>query len=351
MVKSMKAYVLNDIGKLDFMEVPVPLLKSGEVLIEVKAAGICGSDIPRIFTNGTYHFPTIPGHEFSGIVREVFDKFQEDLTGKRVGVFPLIPCMECTPCREKKYEMCMHYDYLGSRRDGGFAEYVAVPGRNLIELPAEISFEAAAMLEPASVGIHALQRIDIAKVRSATIFGPGTIGLLMAQWLRVLGVTDIYLVGTNNDQRRMAADLEFDRFYNCNEINAVEAIEGETAQEGTDLVIECTGYSNVLNDCLKVARRGGTIVVVGNPHDDVLIPRDIYWPILRKQLHLAGTWNSSFIPEEAEDDWTKTLNAIVAGKLQPEKQITHKLAFGDLKRGLDMMKNKSEYFNKVMVVF
>lgn len=348
--KAMRAYVLNDIGKLDFMEVPKPVLKEGEVMVEVKAAGVCGSDIPRIFINGTYHFPTIPGHEFSGIVRAAYDKTGEMLIGKCVGVFPLIPCLECTPCKEKKYEMCMHYDYLGSRRDGGFAEFVAVPARNIIELPDAVSFEAAAMLEPASVGIHALQRIDMNKVRSAAVYGPGTIGLLTAQWLRVLGVSDIYIVGTNNKQRKMAEELQFDRFYNCNEINAVESILDETDHEGTDLVIECTGYSDVLNDCLKTVRRGGAVVAVGNPHGDVQIPRDIYWQILRKQIHLTGTWNSSFIPENAEDDWTKTLNAIAEGRIHPEKQITHKLEFENLQAGLDMMKNKSEYFNKVMIV-
>lgn len=346
----MRAYVLNGIGQLDFMEVAKPVLKAGEVLVEVKAAGVCGSDIPRIFVNGTYHFPTIPGHEFSGIVREVYDETMRKLVGKRVGVFPLIPCLECASCKEKKFEMCMHYDYLGSRRDGGFAEFAAVPARNIIELPNEVSFETAAMLEPASVGIHALQRIDVSKVKSAAVFGPGTIGLLTAQWLRILGVPDIYIVGTNNGQRKMAAELCFEHFYNCNEINAVERIEKETGNEGVDLALECTGHGSVLHDCLKSAKRDGHVVVVGNPHGDMQIPRDVYWQILRKQLHLAGTWNSSFIPEHNEDDWTMTLKAITKGALQPEKQITHKLAFEELPAGLSIMKNKREYFNKVMIV-
>jgi L-iditol 2-dehydrogenase len=346
----MKAYVLNGIDKLDFMEVPVPVLQKGEVLVEVKAAGICGSDIPRIFVNGTYHFPTIPGHEFSGIVREAADAENAHLVGKRVGVFPLIPCMACTPCREKKYEMCMHYDYLGSRRDGGFAEFVAAPARNLIVLPDSVSFEAAAMLEPASVGIHALGKIDLTEVRSAAVFGPGTIGLLIAQWLKLLGVADIYIVGTNDGQKDMASRFGLERFYHCHEVDAVACIGKETGDEGTDLVVECTGYAGVLNDCLKAVRRGGDVVVVGNPHEDMLLPRDIYWQILRKQLRLTGTWNSSFIPEDTEDDWTKTLHEIAAGRLQPEKQITHRLAFEDLHKGLAIMRNKSEYFNKVMVV-
>lgn len=346
----MKAYVLNDIGKLDFAEVPKPVLRNGEVLIEVKAAGVCGSDIPRIFANGTYHFPTIPGHEFSGIIREVYDKSMEGLVGTRVGVFPLIPCLECTPCKEKKYEMCMHYDYLGSRRDGGFAEFTAVPARNVIELPDTVSYEAAAMLEPASVGIHALQRINIEKVKSAAVFGPGTIGLLIAQWLKILGVADIFIVGTNEGQRRLAEKLSLSYFYNCKENDAVETILKETGGEGTDLAVECTGYASVLSDCLKVAKRGGDILAVGNPHEDLHMPKDIYWTILRKQLHLTGTWNSSFIPEDATDDWKRTLNAILEGKLQPEMQITHKLPFEELQAGLEVMLNKKEYYNKVMVI-
>lgn len=346
----MKAYVLNGIGQLDLMEVDKPELKDGEVLLEVKAAGICGSDIPRIFVNGTYHFPTIPGHEFAGIVREVKDAKDQHLIGKRMGVFPLIPCMQCDPCQQKQYEMCMHYDYLGSRRDGGFAEYVAVPVRNLIELPDTISFEAAAMLEPSSVGIHALRRVDFEDIHSATVLGIGTIGMLIAQWLRILGVVDIYLVGTNDRQRELAERLGFEYFYNTRECDAVQQILKATGGNGTDLVIECTGFNDVLEECLDLARRGGKVLLVGNPHEDMNLGRDVYWKILRKQLQLSGTWNSSFIPEEAEDDWTRTLDAMQQGLLQPEKQITHRLEFGELARGLQIMKNKSEYFNKVMLV-
>ena len=346
----MKAYVLNGIGQLDLMEIPKPELEDGEVLLEVKAAGICGSDIPRIFVNGTYHFPTIPGHEFAGIVSEVKDAKDRHLIGRRMGVFPLIPCMKCASCYKKQYEMCMHYDYLGSRSDGGFAEYVAVPKRNLIELPDEISWEAAAMLEPASVGIHALQRANVTTVHSAVIFGPGTIGLLMAQWLRVLGISEIYLVGTNEGQKRLSAELGFHDFYDQKKCDVVSEILNRTNQEGTDLVIEGTGYNEVLTDCLNVARRGGKVLLVGNPHEDVALSRDIYWKILRKQLVLIGTWNSSFIPEMPEDDWTKTIDAMKHGTLQPEKQITHRLMFDELQQGLNIMKNKSEYYNKIMMV-
>ncbi len=348
--RMMKAYVLNGVGQLDYMDVPIPKLKADEVLIEVKAAGICGSDIPRIFETGTYHFPTIPGHEFAGVVREVADEEYVALVGKRVGVFPLIPCMKCGPCEEQKYEMCMHYDYLGSRSDGGFAEYVAVPARNVIELPDEISFGAAAMLEPASVGVHALRRINLDNVKSAAVFGPGTIGLLMAQWLRALGTEDIYIVGTNLNQRNLASKLGYKSFYNSSEEDVQQLILDATHGAGTDLAIDCVGVSGVLEQCLNVAKRGGEIITVGNPHGDVVLQKDIYWKLLRKQLRISGTWNSSFIPDSENDDWRMTVNAMLKKSLKPEEQITHCLPFDKLHCGLEIMRDKKEYFNKVMIV-
>ena len=157
----MRAYELHGVNDLRREDIEKPEIPSGWVLVQVKASGICSSDIPRIFTNGTYHFPTIPGHEFSGVVAACGEGVPEDRIGKRVGIFPLIPCRTCPQCRQKKYEMCEHYDYLGSRRDGGFAEYVAVPDWNLMELPENVSFREAAMLEPLSVALHAVKRSGV----------------------------------------------------------------------------------------------------------------------------------------------------------------------------------------------
>lgn len=346
----MKAYVLNGINQLNYEEVEEPMLSEGQVLVEVKASGICGSDIPRIFENGTYHFPTIPGHEFSGVVRKVYSKKQECWLGKRVGVFPLIPCKKCVPCRNKKYEMCLQYDYLGSRSNGGFAEYVVVPEWNLIELPDGVSYEAAAMLEPAAVGIHALKQIDLSVAKSAVVFGCGTIGMLIAQWLRIFGIKKIILVGTREEQRIMAEGLQFYNFINTKTENAVERVLEMTDNEGADICIECAGYSEVLSQCLNATKRGGDVIAVGNPHGDVYIDRDTYWKLLRKQLRVSGTWNSSYIPEADKDDWRVTIDNMVCGQLKPELQITHKLQFRELDKGLDIMYNKREYYNKIMLV-
>ena len=176
----MRAYELHGVNDLRREDIEKPEIPSGWVLVQVKASGICSSDIPRIFTNGTYHFPTIPGHEFSGVVAAYGEGVPEERVGKRVGIFPLIPCRTCPQCRQKKYEMCEHYDYLGSRRDGGFAEYVAVPDWNLMELPENVSFREAAMLEPLSVALHAVKRSGVKPGDTAAVIGTGMIGFASA---------------------------------------------------------------------------------------------------------------------------------------------------------------------------
>lgn len=187
----MRAYELHGVNDLRREDIEKPEIPSGWVLVQVKASGICSSDIPRIFTNGTYHFPTIPGHEFSGVVAAYGEGVPEERVGKRVGIFPLIPCRTCPQCRQKKYEMCEHYDYLGSRRDGGFAEYVAVPDWNLMELPENVSFREAAMLEPLSVALHAVKRSGVKPGDTAAVIGTGMIGFAAAAWAKALGAETV----------------------------------------------------------------------------------------------------------------------------------------------------------------
>ena len=217
-------------------------------------------------------------------------------------------------------------------------------------MPDGVSYEAAAMLEPAAVGIHALKQIDLSVAKSAVVFGCGTIGMLIAQWLKILEIKKIILVGTREEQRIMAEGLQFYNFINTKTENAVERVLEMTDNEGADICIECAGYSKVLSQCLNATKRGGDVIAVGNPHGDVYIDRDTYWKLLRKQLRVSGTWNSSYIPEADKDDWRVTIDNMVCGQLKPELQITHKLQFRELDKGLDIMYNKREYYNKIMLV-
>lgn len=348
----MKAYVLEGINQLEYKEIDKPQLSPGYVLVEVQAAGICGSDIPRIFTTGTYYFPTIPGHEFSGKVVEAFDEAGTSWIGKRVGIFPLIPCQECDSCQKENYEMCSNYNYLGSRCDGGFAEYVAVPVWNLIELPENVSFREAAMLEPASVALHAVRRLDLKDVSSVALFGLGTIGIIIAQWLHIFGVKTVIATGHSDRhgavmQQVASEDYAYVDAALC--ANVADEIMGLTDGKGVDAVLDCVANSDSLVDALASVKPAGQIVVVGNPKDDVAVDKNSYWKILRKQIRLTGTWNSSFT-HSVEDDWNTVLQECAKGNLHLQELITHSLPFEELYQGLTVMRDKTEYRNKVMVV-
>lgn len=344
----MKAYVLEAVGQLAYKDIQVPQIHEDEALIEVANVGICGSDIPRIFETGTYHFPTVPGHEFAGIVRKVGSEAHEALLGKRVGVFPLIPCMKCESCKAKAYEMCRSYNYLGSRTDGGFAEYVAVPVWNLIELPPEVCFEDAAMLEPACVARHAIRQADLTDVKSVAVYGCGTIGTLIIQWLASMGISQIFAVGTRKEQRDLVTGLAKCVFCNCRDKDPVGYIMEQTGAEGVDLIFECVGLVESISNAVSSARAGGQVVLVGNPAGDIELDKQIYWKVLRRQLTLHGTWNSSFT-KEADDDWQIAIEAIRTGRIRPSGQITQRYSFEKLGEGLAVMRDKEIFTNKVMI--
>lgn len=347
----MRAYVLHDVNDLRLEEVKEPILQDDRVLLEVKAVGICGSDIPRIYTNGTYHFPTIPGHEFSGKVVKVGKEVDSNWLNKRVGLFPLIPCKECGPCRKKQYEMCKSYSYLGSREDGGYAEYVTVPAENLIELPETVSYEAAAMMEPMAVAVHAMRRMKVHKENTVVICGLGTIGLLLLMFLKETGVSNILVVGNKDFQKEIILKLGISKDCYCDSRtqNVEKWIMEQTAGVGTDVFFECVGKNETIMHAINSTIPGGRVMLLGNPYSDMLLEQKTYWKILRNQLTLKGTWNSSFI-EEADDDWHYVLEKIAEGRIQPEVLITHKLRFEDLKKGLEIMRNKIEDYVKVMIL-
>ena len=347
----MKAYVLHGIDDLRYEETAKPVPESSEVLVRVMAAGICGSDIPRIFETGAHRHPLIPGHEFSGIVEAVGSERNAEWRGKRVGIFPLIPCYECAPCGEKKYEMCRQYSYLGSRRDGGFAEYVAVPVWNLIALPENVSFEEAAMLEPMAVAVHAMRRAMPRTTDSVAIYGLGTIGLLLAMVLRNAGIVNLLLVGNKAEQKALASQMGIPENHFC-DIRSTEAgqwIKEKTQRHGADVVFECVGKNETIALAIQSAAAGGAVVLVGNPASDMKFSRDAYWNILRRQLTMHGTWNSSFTQEES-DDWHYALRLLEAGTISPERFITHRFPLDGLGSHLALMQNKRDFYVKCMYV-
>ena len=336
----MKAYNLYGINDLRYEDVPMPECPNGWVIVKVKAAGICSSDIPRIFTKGTYHFPTIPGHEFSGIVYDVGDKENEELIGKHVGVFPLIPCRECQSCEEKHFEMCSNYDYIGSRRDGAFAEYVAVPVWNLIELPESIPFEEAAMMEPFAVALHAMKMGGVAGGMNVGIIGTGMIGVAAGQWAKKFGASKVSVIGRSEDKRMMIENcgLEYIASVRTSEISEY------------DIVLEAVGTPNAIEMAISATIRGGRLVLMGNPSGDINISQSVYWKILRKQLHVFGTWNSSYDGKNSSD-WTEVVKSLSNKEIEARSLITHCFNQDKLYDGLQLMKQHNIPYCKVMTIW
>lgn len=343
----MKALVLHNIHDLRLETIEAPKPNNKEVIISIKATGVCGSDIPRIYKTGAYSYPLIPGHEFSGIVTKVGPNADTKWLGQRVGIFPLIPCKVCAPCKKKQYEMCRSYSYLGSRRDGGFAEYVSVPEDNLLQLPDNVTFEEAAMMEPMAVAVHAMRRIAPSVSDTVVICGLGTIGLLLLMFLREAGVQNILTIGNKDFQKQavLKMGLSEDSYCNARVQDADKWLEEHT--EGADVFFECVGKNETLVQAVNHTAPGGKVMLVGNPNSDMQIEKQVYWKILRNQLTVMGTWNSSFT-QDPDDDWHYVLDRLSKRRIAPAELISHRFPLEELERGLHIMRDKTEDYGKVM---
>ena len=339
----MKALNLYGVGDLRYDDLPMPERKKDEVLLKIKAAGICGSDIPRVFSKGTYHFPTVIGHEFAG---EIVDAEDKALIGRGAAVFPVLPCYECTACKSGQYAQCKSYSYYGSRQDGGMAEYLAVKKDNLCFIPEGVSFAAAAMTEPAAVAYHAFRKCGAAAKDSLFIYGIGTIGFIIAQLARTAGVPRIVLAGRTAEKVKLAEKLGFEAIdIKSQSLGDFIASKG---MDGFDVCIEGTGCSEGVATCIAAGHNFSRIVVMGNPVGEMKLSQDEYWQILRKELQLIGTWNSS--RNEQQNDWQDALVAMQRGELSVEPLITHRFSLGDYRQAFELMRDKKEMYIKVMLL-
>ena len=346
----MKAAVLHKIGDLRYEEVEIPRLKEGEALIKVKACGVCSSDIPRVMEKGTYSFPLIPGHELSGEVVRIKGTSQGFKEGDRVAVFPLIPCYKCSYCKMGRYNLCDNYSYLGSRCNGGFAEYVKAPMENLIKIPQKVSYEEAALTEPASVALHGLRRAKMDVGDKIAILGTGPIGILLAQWARIWGAGEIFLVDIDKKKLEVAREYDFAKLINAVESNPMEEIRKDTKGRGVDIAIEAAGTPTTFKESIKLARKGGKVVFLGNMRGEVTLPENLIPSILRKELTLYGTWNSSFT-HLPKNEWATSLQFMEKGKLKVGPLITHRFKLRQAKEAFQMMYEKREFYNKVVFIF
>ncbi len=335
----MLAAVMHSPGDIRLEEVPMPEIKPDEVLLRVAAVGVCGSDIPRMLTKGAHRMPIVCGHEFSGHIEKMGPDVTGFAIGDLVGVAPMLPCRKCDQCQTGNFSRCRDYDYFGSRRDGAYTRYVAVPVGNLLSAPKDMDPRAIAMIDPASIALHAIWKAPPTAGQSGAVIGCGPIGLFAIQWMKLMGCTEV-----------VAIDVSPEKLDQARQAGATQAfLVTETIPDGLkcDLIVEAAGQASSINMAVKLAAPGGHCVFIGIPVGDIVLENKTFQHFLRQEVSLHGAWNSFGAPYPGKQ-WTVTLDNLASGKLRWDFMITHELPLEELPAMFDKIKNRSEFFSKVM---
>lgn len=288
----MKALVLSEYNRLEYKDVPEPQLGPEDVLVQVKACGICGSDVHGMDgSTGRRIPPIIMGHEAAGVIAKIGPEVTGWREGDRVTFDSTIYCGECYFCRREQINLCDDRRVLGVscdayRQHGAFAEYVAVPQRILYRLPEALSFEQAAMVEPLSVALHALGRAPTSPSDTAVVVGAGMIGLLVIQALRVAGCGRIIAVDLDQDRLELARTLGADEALNSDSVDVAGQVLKHTADRGADIAFEVVGLPSTLKLAVQCLRKGGSLTLVGNWSPTAELPLQ---SVVTRELTLYGS--------------------------------------------------------------
>ncbi len=331
----MKALVLHGPGNLRFeSKWKTPEVLDGWVLVRVKYSGICGSDLPRIFKTGGYSHPLICGHEFCGNVDISRSKLFNE--GDRVAVLPLMPCGNCELCKINEPFHCKNYDFIGSRRDGGFAEYCVVPEENLFRLPGNVDFEIGVFIEPILVSLHILRTSGIKSSDKVLVLGAGTIGILVARWAKLLGVSKVFITDIREEALKTARQCQ---------LKTLDARTNHIEEFGAyDVIIEAAGANSALVSALEHVNHKGKVVVIGIETGDTTIPNETFKLFMRKEATIIGCWGYKIKGEE------RFLSEILSKNLiDTNPLITHRINLEDGAEVLSKMWNKTSNYCKVII--
>jgi L-iditol 2-dehydrogenase len=310
----MKALVLESNGRLRYQTVPDPQPAADECLLAVRAAGVCSSDIPRAFNHGAYHTPLIMGHEFAGEVVACGSAVTGIDIGQKTAVFPLLPCFNCPACAAQRWVHCRQYDYYGSRRDGGFSQFIAVKAWNLLPIPDGCDVELAALCEPLAVCIHTIKSIPADAHGRLAIIGAGFMGLCLAHLAQQSGrFAEICLFDRNQFKLDKAADFGWQTIMLSTALTGLPNLSGLLF----DVVIEASGAVTTYQLSLALAAHGGHIIWLGNIADDWTLHQKEVSSVLRRELTIHGVWNSTYQPHSKPSDWTEALDLICTADWLP----------------------------------
>lgn len=320
-------------GNVGLLDVPIPEVIPHHVLIEVKAAGVCGTDIHIYHDEYASNPPVIMGHEVAGLVAEVGEGVTSCRAGDRVTAETYFSvCKQCYYCRNGWPNLCLQRQSIGTHVHGGFTQYVLVPDYNIHHLPDNVDEVSGALTEPLTCCVHAMERTHVEPGETVVVSGPGAIGLLMAQVVKAAGGYTIVL-GTTADEARLALanELGADLTIDVQAVDAQKTILELTDGMGPDVVFECAGAGPSAQSCLELVRRRGRYGQVG------LFGKPIQWDvdlICFKELEVHGTF--AHLPSA----WRKALALISSGQVQTKPLITDMLPISEWRRAFDAFESR-----------
>ena len=312
----MKALYMASPTEYGLIDRPKPEPVADQVLVKVHKAGLCHSDV--IIRSGKADhvlYPFIPGHEFSGVVAECGGLVKTLRPGDRVAIHSILNCGACPACRRNDVASCENYDECGSRRDGGFAEYCAIPARHAHKLADNVSLEESALAEPLANACAVARNCRIQEGDRVAIIGPGPIGLLAVQVALLNNPSQVILVGTRDERLALGQRLGATHVVNIRNEGGREQLDGILEGKGADVVMECAGTPSALTMAMEIAGRNARIAIEGSMdiNDTVSIyPRKILVSAIQ-MIGICG-WRT--------EDFVRALYLMSAGKVDVRSLIT-----------------------------
>ncbi len=328
----MRAVEIQAPNQVEVVERPRPEPGEGEVLVQVMASGICGTDVHILRGEYLGDYPVIPGHEFSGVVAAVGPGVSRFSVGDRVAVEPNIACDNCYNCLHNRQNFCLNWQAVGVTLPGGMAEYTLAPEKALFDV-GELPFEVAAFVEPLSCVVHGVERVGIRAGDRVAILGAGPIGALLLQVVRLEGATRVTVVERNPARLALARDLGCDT--GLEELDALE-------QDAYDVVIDATGAVPVMGRTTEFARPGGRVLLFGVPPRGSELTCDAF-EIFRKGLTLLSSYTSVRNSYQA-------VALLSSGRLEVSALVSHRLPLESFERGVQLIEEGLEEVRKVLIL-
>jgi len=325
--------MLYGIKDLRIEEIVKPEVNAGEVLVKVKAATTCGTDL-KIFQRGYVEkiikLPTIFGHEWAGEVAEVADGLEWPKKGMRVRAGNSAPCLHCTMCQKGKYNLCENMIWLW----GAYAEYIKVPARmvlvNMQEIPSHVSFEEAAITEPLACVLHGVEESKVKLGDSVAIIGAGPIGLLHLLTVKKIGAEKTIVIDLVEERLNFAEKLGADETVNAGKVNVEETVRKFTGGYGADVVIEAIGLPTTWEQALKLVRKGGTVLEFGGcpPGTEIKVNAEM---LHYGEVTVMGAFHTTPL------HFRKALNLIASRTIDVRPLITRKMSLDKIKEAFETL--------------